>query len=186
MDAHACVAERREDDPPEATAGGTGPLPLIILAAVITVVIIFVALDLLQTVKEPEDERVRVSFLLDDGSTVDFKCEVADNPFERSEGLQHREDLDQGSGMLFIYEDAGQRNFIMPNMNFPLDIIFISEDGTVLNVEEAEPEQPGTPREEYVRYPSDGDAMYVVEINQGLSGRYGIGPGATFTYDEWS
>ena len=65
----------------------------------------------------------------------------------------------------------------MPNMNFPLDIIFIAEDGTVLNVEEAEPEEPDTPRSEYVRYLSDGEARWVVEINQGLCEEHGIGPG---------
>ena len=85
--------------------------------------------------------------------------------------------------MLFIYDDAVQRSHVMPNMNFPLDIIFISEDGTVLNVEEAEPEEPGTDDDDHTRYWSDGEAMYVVEINQGLSRQYGIVPGTTFSYE---
>ncbi len=155
-----------------------------IMAAMVTVAIIYVAISLFQVVKEPEDERMRVSFILEDGSSVHFSCEVADNHFERVEGLQHREDLPEGSGMLFIFEQPDQLGFIMPNMNFPLDIIFVAENGTVLNIEEAVPEEPGTPSSEYVRYLSDGEAKWVVEINQGLSQRYGIGPGTRFMYED--
>ncbi|NIP37053.1 MAG: DUF192 domain-containing protein, partial [Thermoplasmata archaeon] len=97
--------------------------------------------------------------------------------------LQHREDLPEGSGMLFIFDEPEPLGFIMPNMNFPLDIIFIAENGTVLNVEEAVPEEPGTPSSEYVRYLSDGEAKWVVEVNQGLSRKYGIGPGTRFVYE---
>jgi uncharacterized membrane protein (UPF0127 family) len=139
---------------------------------------------LFQTVKEPGDERVRVSFILDDGTHANFSCEVADNHFERVQGLQHREDLAEGSGMLFVFEEPTQVYFIMPNMNFPLDIIFIDGNGTVLNVEEAEPEEPGTDSSEYTRYLSDGKAKWVVEINQGLSQEYGIGPGTRFVHEE--
>jgi uncharacterized membrane protein (UPF0127 family) len=104
-------------------------------------------------------------------------CEVADDSFERAEGLQDREDLADDEGMLFIYDPPQEASFIMPNMNFPLDIIFIAENGTVVNVEEAEPEDPGTPKSDMVRYRSDGEVKWVVEINQGLSRMYGIGAG---------
>jgi len=102
---------------------------------------------------------------------------VADTSYERAAGLQFRDDLPSGRGMLFVYGEPKELSFIMPNMNFPLDIIFIAENGTVLNVEEAEPEDPDTPRSDYVRYRSDGEAKWVVEINQGLSRQHGIGPG---------
>jgi uncharacterized membrane protein (UPF0127 family) len=109
---------------------------------------------------------------------------VADTSYERADGLQHREDLPLGRGMLFVYPDPKEVSFIMPNMNFPLDIIFIAENGTVVNVEEAEPEDPDTPRADYVRYRSDGPIKWVVEINQGLSRQHGIGPGTKVVFHD--
>lgn len=144
---------------------------------VAAVVIIIVAVYTPTDEDEGTSDDVEVSFGLADGGHLKISCEVADTSYERSEGLQHREDLPKKSGMLFVYEEPRVLSFIMPNMNFPLDIIFIAENGTVLNVEEAEPEDPDTPREDYVRYRSNGDAKWVVEINQGLSQQYGIGPG---------
>jgi uncharacterized membrane protein (UPF0127 family) len=123
------------------------------------------------------DERVTVGFQLADGGHLNISCEVADNPWEMTEGLQNREDLAIDAGMLFILDTPTEAAFIMPDMNFPLDIIFIAENGIVVNVEEADVEDPDTPRSDLVRYRSDGDVKWVVEINQGLSQQYGIGPG---------
>lgn len=120
---------------------------------------------------------VTVSFLLEDGETLEIRCEVAATYFEKVQGLQHREGLEPGSGMLFVYNEPERVAFIMPNMNFPLDIVFIAENGTVLNVEEAAVEPPDTPTHELVRYRSDGEARWVLEMNQGLAREHGIGPG---------
>ncbi len=118
-----------------------------------------------------------VSFLLADGGHLDISCEVADTSYERAEGLQGRERLPIGSGMLFVYDEPDEKSFIMHNMIIPLDIIFIAENGTVVNIEEAEPEEPGTPNSDLVRYRSEGEVKWVVEMNQGLSKQYGIGRG---------
>ena len=147
------------------------------VAALATVAAIFTTVHLLTDEAGTGEDMMDVSFQLPDGGHLNISCEVADTHYERTEGLQDRQDLPEGGGMLFIFDEPDELTFIMPNMNFPLDIIFIAENGTVLNVEEAEPEEPGTPRQEYVRYQSDGEAKWVVEVNQGLSRQHGIGPG---------
>ncbi len=149
--------------------------------AVAVAALILYSVYLYTAVDEGGPEMETVSFALADGNYLNVSCQVADDPFERSKGLQHRKHLPEGEGMLFVFDDPKSVNFIMPNMNFPLDIIFVAPNGTVLNVEEAEPEDPGTPSSEYVRYKSDGEVMWVVEINQGLSRQYGIGPGTSVT-----
>ena len=153
------------------------PLPIVLILAIVTVVLIFLAANLGTKDEETYGDKARVTFLLADGDDLEISCEVADTSYERAEGLQGRKDLPVGKGMLFVYSDADERSYLMHNMHIPLDIIFIAENGTVLNVEEAEPEEPGTPNEDLVRYRSDGRAKWVVEINQGLSEEYGIGPG---------
>jgi uncharacterized membrane protein (UPF0127 family) len=153
------------------------PIHVVVLAAVATVAIIFAATNLRTADEEGDSEEVWVSFALADGGSLNISCEVADTSYERAEGLQYREMLPTGSGMLFVYDEAADRTFIMQNMRFPVDIIFIAENGTVLNVEEAEVEEQGTPYADLVDYCSEGPAKWVVEINQGLSQQWGIGPG---------
>jgi uncharacterized membrane protein (UPF0127 family) len=147
------------------------------ILAIVTAALILLAANLRTADEETYSGEARVTFLLAGGGELEIPCEVADTSYERSLGLQGREDLPIGKGMLFVYDDADERSFLMHNMHFPLDIIFIAENRTVLNVEEAEPEEPDTPNEDLVRYRSDGKAKWVVEINQGLSEKYGIGPG---------
>jgi uncharacterized membrane protein (UPF0127 family) len=122
-------------------------------------------------------EEATVGFELADGSYLNITCEVADSAVERANGLQDREELAIDKGMLFVFKEPKEASFIMRNVEFPLDIIFIAKNGTVVNVEEAEVEESDTPYDDLVRYRSDGDVKWVVEINKGLSQQYGIGPG---------
>jgi uncharacterized membrane protein (UPF0127 family) len=154
------------------------------MAIIAIIALIITAAYLLPEVDIGDDsDEVTVRFALAEGDHLDISCEVADTSYERREGLQHREDLPMKKGMLFVYDEPKSLAFLMHNMNFPLDIIFIAENGTVLNVEEAEPEEPGTPYDDLVRYRSDGKAKWVVEINQGLSQEHGIGPGTQVEID---
>ncbi len=122
-------------------------------------------------------EEATVGFELADGGSLNITCEVADSAVERANGLQDLDEMAVDKGMLFVFKEPKEASFIMHNVEFPLDIIFIAENGTVVNVEEAEVEGPDTPYDDLVRYRSDGEVKWVVEINKGLSQQYGIGPG---------
>ena len=122
-------------------------------------------------------EEATVGFELADGGTLTITCDVADSALERANGLQDREEMAIDKGMLFVFKEPKEASFIMRNVEFPLDIIFIAKNGTVVNVEEAEVEESDTPYDDLIRYRSDGDVKWVVEINRGLSQQYGIGPG---------
>lgn len=115
-----------------------------------------------------------VTFTTTDGSTHIFKCEVASEYDERSAGLSGRYALPPDEGMLFVFEYNSTSPFWMKDMLIPLDIIFIAENGTVINVHEAPVPQPGSELEEF--HP-DAPYRWVVEINYGLSQQLGITPG---------
>lgn len=85
-------------------------------------------------------------------------------------------------GMLFVFPDETPRAFWMKDTHIPLDIVFLTGEGTVLNVEAAEPD-PGSPLGELPRYRSDGPAMYALELPQGRAGDLGLEPGATVTIE---
>jgi len=84
---------------------------------------------------------------------------------------------------VFVYEDAAPRTFWMKNTYVPLDIIFVAENGTVLNVAHAQA-QPNAPDSEVDRYSSDGEAKYVVELGRGLANRTGVGPGTELVFND--
>ncbi len=120
-------------------------------------------------------ELAEVTFVTN-SSGLTIYCEVADTPDERERGLMNRDNLAQDRGMLFVFEPSRNVTFWMKNTTIPLDIIFVTENSTVADVARADPE-PGVSDDELTRYKSDGPAKWVVEINQGLAGENGVGPG---------
>lgn len=118
----------------------------------------------------------KANFVENGEKVASVSVEVADNESERRRGLMFRESLCESCGMLFVYDEADDRAFWMKNTLIPLDIIFISEDKQVLNVETAYPE-PNTSDSELTRYRSDGEAKYVLEVNAGFAEEKGIEKG---------
>ncbi|WP_135829878.1 DUF192 domain-containing protein [Halorussus halobius] len=128
------------------------------------------------------DENVTATFLVDGCPNVAVSLLVADEPDERRQGLMYRQSLPHRTGMVFVYDDAAPRTFWMKNTYVPLDIIFVAPNGTVLNVEHAQP-QPHAPDSAVDRYSSEGDATYVVELERGFANRTGVGPGSELVFD---
>ena len=107
-----------------------------------------------------------------DWGQAEFSVEVADSPNERSEGLQGRRELGLMQGMLFVFESPGRVSFWMKNTPIALDMLFASSDGVVTKIHrEAIPFDTST---------IDGgdDTFAVLEINGGLSDRFGITAGS--------
>ncbi len=105
-------------------------------------------------------------------------CDLADTAHERAKGLMDVRSLGERIGMLFVYEEPQNVSFWMKGTYIDLDIIFISEDLEVLNVHEAD---AGIRKmdNELEFYSSGGPVAYVLEVNQGLSKEFGIGPGTS-------
>jgi uncharacterized membrane protein (UPF0127 family) len=148
------------------------PIAIVAAAAIMVAVVYYMLTD-----DVTGHDEATVDFELADGGSLKITCEVADNALERATGLQNREKMAIDKGMLFVFEEPKEASFIMRNVEFPLDIIFIAKNGTVMNVEEAEVEEPGTPDGDLIRYRSNGEVKWVVEINRGISQQNGIGPG---------
>lgn len=106
--------------------------------------------------------------------SVTFRAEVAESRTSQIRGLMFREGLAQDRGMLFVYDRPAPRSFWMYQTRIPLDILFIDEEKRIRNIEEAAP----CPRVPCRSYESRGRVLYVLEINRGLSGKYGFRPGA--------
>jgi uncharacterized membrane protein (UPF0127 family) len=105
-----------------------------------------------------------------DGRAV--RVYVADDRAELSEGLQGYEPLDDGEGMLFVFDDVAVRTFAMKDVAFPIDVVFIAEDLTVSAIE---PLDPGDTR----LVSSPGPSPYVIELPQGWAAANGVAVGST-------
>ncbi|WP_254536746.1 DUF192 domain-containing protein [Halomarina litorea] len=122
------------------------------------------------------------TFRSDGSELATISLEVARTDAEHRRGLMGRESLAADHGMVFVFESAGDRVFWMKDTLIPLDMIFVSENGTVINVEHAHV-QPNASNSELERYRSDAPAQYVVEVNRGFANETGIGPGTQVEFE---
>jgi len=123
-----------------------------------------------------------VTFFPNNSTSVVMTCEVASSHEEHLMGLMFKEELPMDEGMLFVYEYTLNVSFWMKNVLIPLDIIFLDENGTVINVEKADIEL-NEPDEELKRYFSSSPAKWIVEINQGLCKLYDIDEGTNVSIE---
>jgi uncharacterized membrane protein (UPF0127 family) len=104
-----------------------------------------------------------------------FHVEVAANDSERAKGLMFRKELPQNGGMLFDFATAQPVAMWMKNTLIPLDMLFVAENGRVVNI--AERTVPGS----LVPIPSDAPVRYVIELAGGTASRLDIRPGDNVT-----
>lgn len=98
-----------------------------------------------------------------------FNLEIAQTPEERQKGLMFRSSLNQDAGMLFIFPEEGIYPFWMKNTLIPLDIIWINKDKKIIHIENNVPPCKEDP---CPSYSPEEKALYVLEINAGLSKKY--------------
>lgn len=111
-----------------------------------------------------------------DGGKESFAVKVADDGAERAQGLMFVEAMPLSEGMLFVYEAPRRVSFWMKNTLIPLDMVFADASGTVTRVHTGA--VPGD------LTPIDGGegVQFVLEINAGLAGKLGIGPGTVMRH----
>ncbi|MGE5426019.1 MAG: DUF192 domain-containing protein [Bacillota bacterium] len=107
-----------------------------------------------------------------------FKAEVSNSLREQYRGLSRRRNLEQDRGMLFLFNKPQDLVFVMREMNFPLDIIFIKE-GKVVNLYRDLPPESKKPEH---TYHSGGEADAVLEITGGRSQACGIAAGSSISW----
>lgn len=110
-----------------------------------------------------------------------FEAEVADTPDTRYRGLSNREALAPGAAMWFDLGGSYVAAFVMREMRFPLDIVWVAQTADGLRVagveRNAPPAPPGTPEAELTRYRPPAPVRYVLEVNAGAAAAHGIGAG---------
>ena len=73
--------------------------------------------------------------------------------------------------MLFIFDAPGRYGFWMKDMNFPLDIIWINQNGIVVDIERNVTPETYNQKKTYI---NQSEASYVLEINAGMAAKFGL------------
>jgi uncharacterized protein len=94
-------------------------------------------------------------------------AEVADTPSARERGLMFRTELEEGQGMLFVFQDEETRGFWMRDTYIPLDIAYLDRTQRIVDIQQMEPQV-----EEL--YESAAPAMFALEVPQGWFEERGI------------
>ena len=97
--------------------------------------------------------------------------QVASTPDQRATGLMFRQEMPQGEGMLFVFEEATPQCFWMKNTLLPLTAAFIADDGTIVNLANMKPQTTDS-------HCSAKPVRYVLEMNLGWFEKKGLKTGS--------
>lgn len=123
--------------------------------------------------KEGELQLIKAS---NDSIIQILDIEIADNEFETQTGLMYRDSMKENRGMLFVFPDSRPRSFYMKNTRFPLDIIYLDDNNTIVSFQEnAQPLNENS-------LPSNAPAKYVLEVNAGLVKKWQLEVGDKMNY----
>lgn len=110
-----------------------------------------------------------LSFQSSEGDFISsLDIELAENDFERSEGLKYRTSLEENQGMLFVFPFESMQSFWMKSTVLALDMIFINSQLEIVTIH-----RNTVPYDES-SYPSKAPAQYVLETIAGYTAKYGI------------
>jgi uncharacterized membrane protein (UPF0127 family) len=101
-----------------------------------------------------------------------FQVEVAESDREITRGLMYRERLGKFQGMLFVFPKLEVHSMWMPNMYFPLDIVWIDNEKKIVKIEENVSPCSGT--HNCTSYSSLYPSKYAIELKAGDADIYGV------------
>jgi uncharacterized membrane protein (UPF0127 family) len=99
-------------------------------------------------------------------------AELANTQASRELGLSGRHMMKDTDGMLFAFDVPGRYGFWMKDMEFPLDIIWIDENGVVVSIERGLTPESYTNNKQV--FMNQADASYVLEVNAGQAEKFGL------------
>lgn len=152
--------------------------PIIFLLAILILLIgSFIFFTQKSAVKKIQEEApIQKKISLEDGVFIDIligsakiSAEVVKSEGAKSKGLSNRTNLEEGKGMLFIFDNLGIYPFWNKETLIPLDLLWIEND-TIVYIGEL----PAFSGGETSVVASDKKANFVLEVNSGMIKKHNI------------
>ena len=103
-----------------------------------------------------------------------FLAEVARTPQEQARGLMYRQHLARDRCMIFLYDQDGTHPIWMKNCLIALDVVWIRDDGTVVEANENTPPASPLMGDACPTYGGTVPARHFVEFPAGTLRRLGL------------
>lgn len=108
-------------------------------------------------------------------------ADIAATDEQRTKGLSVKDSLADNEAMLFVLDNEGEHTFWMKNMKFPIDIIWIDTDKTVVHIEHNL--QPCGSELFCPTYKPNDESLYVLETVGGFAERHDIVKGTIVEFE---
>jgi uncharacterized protein len=112
----------------------------------------------------------------------EIQVETMMKPKDMMSGMQYRDAMLPGHGMLFIHPRAGNYTYWMHLVKVPLDIIWLDREKRIVEIS---PNTPPCTSKDAVGCPMYGGhavARFVLELNGGLAEKYGLKVGQQLSF----
>lgn len=106
---------------------------------------------------------------------------IADTPAARHLGLSGQASLAPGHGLVLAYASPAVVRIWMPDMHFPLDVVFVAS-GKIAAIDANEP--PCVPGRACPAFGPDLPVDWVLELPAGSAGRWRLSPGEPARLDQ--
>ena len=112
---------------------------------------------------------------------VVLRADISANNEQRTKGLSVKDSLAENEAMLFVFGNEGEHTFWMKNMKFPIDIIWINSNKTVVHIEHSlHPCDSELFCPTY--HPGEG-SLYVLETVGGFAEKHDVVQGAQVKFE---
>jgi uncharacterized membrane protein (UPF0127 family) len=108
-------------------------------------------------------------------------ADVSASNEQKTKGLSVKDELAEKEAMLFVFDNEAQHTFWMKDMKFPIDIIWIDSNKTVVHIEHNL--QPCSSELLCPTYKPTDDSLYVLETIGGFAKKHGIVEGTTLKFE---
>ena len=128
----------------------------------------------------PNDRYLQAKVILNDDFELTAYMAITNDQLVK--GLSVKDHLKENEGMLFVFEQPTRQGFSMKDMRFPIDIIWLDSNGTVVHIEHNL--QPCIMTFAFIcpPYIPDKDSLYVLETVAGFSKKHSIKVGTNVDF----
>lgn len=117
-------------------------------------------------------------------NNTDLQILVADTLAKQHEGWSNKPDMLGKDGMLFIFGYNTPHAMVMRDMQFPIDIVWVSDSGTITDMVIGAKPEPGVAEADLIVYQSRLPSAAVLELKAGLISQLGLSIGDTVVIKE--
>ena len=136
--------------------------------------------NFLNGISIPSDRYLKAAVSMHGFNGFKLIADLAVTQDQQIKGLAIRNDINEREGMLFIFQHPSRQSFWMKDMKFPIDIIWLNANRSVVYI--VSNLEPCPIRGYCPGYLPNSDSLYVLETSAGFSERHNVRVGTQINF----